>query len=92
MTPRDNPLLSSALSRVVSAFSAVCRTCGEADFPAFSSLLDDPKLGLRPDEQSAIQAASEQRLTAELWVELTRRRDKGAFPYSLRPKRRRILH
>lgn len=61
--PRDDPLLNSAVRRVVSAFTA---TCGEADFPAFSSLLDDPKLGLTPDEQSAIQAASEQRLTAEL--------------------------
>jgi hypothetical protein len=93
MIPRDDPLLNSAVGRVVSAFTAVLRDAdGEADLSAFLQLLDDPKLGLSKDEKNALKAAGDQRLVAEIWAEVTRRRGEGAFPYSLRPKRRQALH
>jgi hypothetical protein len=94
MIPRDAPLLSAAVCRVVSAFTAVLHTAadGEADLLAFLRLLDDPELGLSENEKNALKAASDQRLVAEIWAEVTRRRGEGAFSYSLRPKRRQALH
>ena len=94
MIARDNPLLSAAVSRVVSAFTAVLREAErqgcDADLPAFQRLLDDPKLGLTPDEKNAVRTG-DQRLVAEIWAEVTRRRGEGCFPYTLRP-RRKTLH
>jgi hypothetical protein len=90
MIARDDPLLSSAVSRVVSAYNAACHE--SADLPAFQRLLTDPKLGLTPDERSAIRNTSERRLTAEIWAEMTRRRDKDCFPYTLRRKPHEVRH
>lgn len=87
-TPRDDPLLLSAVGRVVSAFSAVCseaeRLNTDVDLPAFLRLLRDSKLGLTPDETNAIRNNGERRLAVEVWAEVTKRRAEGAFPYRLR--------
>ena len=93
MTLRNDLILSAAVSRVVSAFTAVLHAAdGEADLSVFQRSLNDKKLGLTPDQKNALKMAGDQRLVAEIWAEVTRRRGEGAFPYSLRPKRRQALN
>jgi len=78
MTPRNDPLLLSAVSRVVSAYSAACHE--HADLPAFLRLLDGP-LGLTPDENAVIRNASDQRLTMEVYAEVLKRQAEGCWPH-----------
>ncbi len=84
MTPRDDPLLCSAVTKAVSAFSAVAHA-GES-LPAFMRLLGDSKLGLTPDERNALQNVSERRLVAEIWAEVTRRRGEACWPHGAQQK------
>ena len=80
MTPRNDPLLLSAVSRVVSAYSAACHE--HDDLPAFLRLLDDPQLGLTQDENAVIRNASDQRLTMEVYAEVLKRQAEGCWPHS----------
>lgn len=79
MTPRNDPLLCSAVSRVVSAYSAVLHE--GADLAAFLRLLDGP-LGLTPDENAVLRNASDQRLTMEVYAEVLKRQAEGCWPHS----------
>ena len=73
----NDPLLCSAVSRAVSAFSAVLHEGG--GLPAFLRLLD---ASMTPDENAVIRNASDRRITTELQAEVLKRQAEGCWPHA----------
>ena len=83
MIAHNDPLLCSAVSRAVSAFSAVLHEGG--GLPAFLRLLD---ASMTPDENAVIRNASDRRITTELQAEVLKRQAEGCWPHA--PGRRQV--
>lgn len=74
--------LRAAVERAVSAFSAVLHTTGGSpDFMALQCLLRDSEHGLTPEERTAIEAADEAKLAAEIEAEILQRRMEDCWPH-----------
>ena len=75
-----NPLLQSAVARVVTALEACCETAKRddsiIDLSVFAAVLRNPVLGLTPGQIAALEAADEKHLVSLFWRQITERRDR----------------